>query len=118
MEIRWRAVVRDVAIVVLFSFLGGLVVGVAGTDSQRMVLALGISNVLFGIVAFAIVGCLTPTNRFKHLAIVAAVAWLLSVVNVIVFGVPVGGWLMSLAVTAVVTAIGGGISLLLVKEQS
>lgn len=118
MEIRWRAVARDVGIVVLFSVLGGFVVGVAGTDSQRTVIALGISNVLFGIVAFAIVGCLTPTNRFKHLAIVAAVAWLLSVVNVIFFGVPVVGWLISLAITAVVTAIGGGISLLLVKQDS
>jgi hypothetical protein len=107
-----------VAIVVLFSVLGGFVVGLAGTDSQRTVIALGISNILFGIVAFTIVGCLTPSHRFKHLAVVAAVAWLLSVLNVLFFGVPVVAWLSSIVVAVVVTAIGGGISLFLVKPQS
>ncbi len=118
MQFRWQAVCRDVAIVVVFSFLGGLIVGIAGTDSQRTLLALAISNFVFGIVSFVIIGCLTPSDRLKHLTIVAVIAWLLSLMNVLFFDVPVMMWLSSLVVTLVVMAIGGGISLLLVRQES
>lgn len=115
MDIQWRRVLRDVGIVVLFSFLGGLVVGLAGTDPQRTVIAIGASNVLFGIVAFTIVGCLTPTDRFRHLAVVAIVAWLVAALNVVFFGVPAGLWMAGILVVFLTALIGGGISLLIVR---
>jgi hypothetical protein len=117
MDIQWRRVLRDVGIVVLFSLLGGIVVGVAGTDPSRMAVAVGASNLLFGIVAFTIVGCLAPADRFRHLAIVATVSWLVAAINVVLFGVPVRAWMAGLLIVFVTALIGGGISLLIVKSS-
>lgn len=118
MDIHWRRVLRDVGLVVLFSFLGGVVVGLAGTDPSRTAAAVGFSNLIFGVVAFTIVGCLTPVDRFRHLAVVALASWLVAAINVVLFGVPARLWMAGLVLVFLTALVGGGISLLIVKPVS
>jgi len=52
----------------------------------RAFVAVGVSNLVLGSAAFAISGCLVKVNRFRHLFVVAGVAWLGTLLYV-VFGV-------------------------------
>ena len=123
--VNWKLLLRDVAIVWAFTGLGGLVIGFtagalgAGVGAEvlanpRVQIAVALSNLLFGIVAFSIVGALKKTNRFRHLFIVAVGAWLTSAVNMLFAPITLFQWLMAPFFFLVVTAIGGAISFLFV----
>lgn len=113
-------IVRDVIIVWILTGLGGFIVGFAVTvvtggppkHTPGYILAIATSNFLLGTVAFTIVGCLTPTARWRYLAIVAAVAWLTSLINVVWFGSKISQWLDGIIFMAVIMGIGGGLSYL------
>lgn len=109
-------VARDVVLVWVLTAMGGFIVGLSGTSigSDRYMLALGASNLLLGTSAFVIAGCLTPANRWRHLAWVAFYSWLLSIVNVL-FGVRISDWLIGSVFMAIIAGIGGGISVLFKK---
>src|ERR1017187_3938829 len=107
-------VLRDVIIVTMLTGLGGFIVGFASTEhnSPLYVYSLALSNSLFGIIGFTISGCLAVGNRWRHLAIVAAIVWAVSIFNVIFFGITIIQWAASAIAVAIFALIGGGISLL------
>ena len=113
-RLRIGPIIRDVVIVWVLTAIGGFVAGIATggpqRDAQRFMLAVAASNLLLGTVAFTIAGCLAPPGRWCHLAIVAAGAWLTSLLNVMFFGVGVAQWTGGAIFMAVIMGIGGAIS--------
>ena len=79
MNLNWKALARDIAIVWVAMNLGGLVVGFVGAVllgpnaimDPRVQLSLSFSSFVFGIVGFTIAGVLVKVRRFRHLFIVA-----------------------------------------------
>jgi hypothetical protein len=112
-------VLRDVIIITLLSCLGGFIVGFASTDhnSPLYIYSLALSNSLFCIIGFAISGCLAVENRWRHLAIVAAIVWAVSIFNVIFFEFTIIKWIASAIAVAIFALIGGGFSLLFKRKN-
>lgn len=117
---RMWPIVRDVLIVWLLTGIGGFIVGITATvltgglpkHTPAYFFAVAASNFLLGAVAFTIVGCLTPTPRWRQLTTVAAVAWLTSLINVVWFGITMSQWIHGIIFMAVIMGIGGGLSYL------
>ena len=117
MHIRWAALVRDVSIVFglvlvssvvaaqLLEFMGGEVTA----------LVIGLSNIFWGTVGFAISGCLAKTERFQHLFMVAVGLWLVSFVNVAMGLTPVQFWAVGFLLILLMMGLGGGLSYLFVR---
>jgi hypothetical protein len=111
-------IVRDVIFVWLLTGIGGFIISVAVTvvtggppkHTPGYILAIGTSNFLLGAAAFTIVGCLTRKAKWRHLAIVAVVAWLTSLINVVLFGTRISQWAAGIIFMAVIMGIGGGLS--------
>ena len=113
-------VLRDVIIVTVLSCLGGFIVGFASTsghNSPLYIYSLALSNSLFCIIGFTISGCLAVGNRWRHLAIVAAIIWAVSIFSVIFFGFTIIQWAASAIAIAIFALIGGGISLLFKRKS-
>jgi hypothetical protein len=112
-------VLRDVIIVTVLTGLGGFIVGFASTEhnSPLYIYSLALSNSLFCIIGFTISGRLAVENRWRHLAIVAAIAWAVSIFNVIFFRVTIIQWAASAIAVAIFALIGGGISLLFKRKN-
>ena len=113
-------VLRDVIVVTLLSCLGGFIVGFASTsghNSPRYIYSLALSNGLFLTIGFTISGYLAIGNRWRHLAIVAAIIWAVSIFNVIFFEFTIIKWLATAIVVAIFALIGGGISLLFKRKS-
>jgi hypothetical protein len=114
MRIDWRAVLRDALGVLLLGFLGGLVGGAIGGDSNEGTRA--VSVIVLMTAGFCVSGCLAKQARFKHLALVAAGVW---VIGTVVSAASAGGsFVFSLSDIGLVAAamlLGGLISLAIVK---
>jgi flagellar basal body-associated protein FliL len=112
-------VLRDVIIVTVLTGLGGFIVGFASTEhnSPLYIYSLALSNSLFCIIGLTISGCLAVGNRWRHLAIVAAIVWVVSIFNVIFFRVTIIQWAASAIAVAIFALIGGGISLLFKRKK-
>jgi len=102
------------------TFLGGCLVGIwrgaTKADPAGAFVAIAISNLLAGTIAFTISGVLAPPPRWRHLFIVGVGSWVLSLVNVFAFGVPVEQWLSGAIGMAMMMGAGGGLSYLFKKD--
>jgi len=91
--VRIGPIIRNVVTVWVLTAMGGFVAGVATGEPhqhpQRLMLTMAASNFLLGTVAFTIVGCLAPRERWRHLGFVAIGAWFTSLINVLFFGLTV-----------------------------
>lgn len=120
MDIKWRAVIRDVLIIFALTFLGGFVAGfataLAGSAIEFNIMAIAVSNVIFMVVGFTISGALAKENRFKHLLHVAIGVWLSSLINVAFFGTTLANWVFSIAFVIIAMGIGGALSFLFVRS--
>lgn len=117
-RLRSGPIIRDVIIVWVLTYIGGFILGLAGAsrDTVRYQLALGVSNVLLGTVAFTISGFLAPpAKKWHHLELVALFAWLTGVMNVLFFHYTVAQWIAGALFMAIMMCAGGGISSLLKK---
>ena len=118
--IRVGSIVRDVVIVWILTAIGGFVVGFATggrqQDPQGYILGILAANFLLGTVAFTIVGCLAPADRWRHLGFVAIGAWLTSIINVLFFGVTVPQWIFGALFMAFIMGFGGAISYVFKKR--
>ncbi len=113
----WKAVIRDIIMILLFTGIGGFVIGVATAGSKLQLGAIGLSNILLGIIGFCISGCLIADNRWKHLIIVAVFVWLTTIVNIFIGPITFSNWLLSILPTFILMAIGCGLSFLFVRPQ-
>ena len=115
-DVRIGSIIRDVVIVWVLTAMGGFVAGMATggpqQDPNRFLIAVAISNLLLGTVAFTIAGCLAPGRRWIHLCLVALGAWLTSLINVIFFGVTLPQWISGAFFLAIIMGVGGGLSYL------
>lgn len=109
--------VRDVAIVLGSGFLGGFLIGLTGASGPRREFAQAVPILLLGTAGFAIVGCLTPTGRFRRLLVVALLSWCASLVQVL-FGQPFSEWFFGLIGVLIMMGIGGGLSFLFVRGSA
>ena len=119
-QVRVVPIIRDIVIVWLLTGIGGFILGFARgpeRDQQQLMLATAASNFLLGTVAFVIVGCLAPPDRWRHLGFVAIGAWFTSLINVLFFGVTVPQWLFAAIVMAIIMGFGGAISYVFKKRQ-
>jgi len=99
--------------------LGRIYVGSASTsghNSPLYIYSLALSNGLLLTIGFTISGCLAVENRWRHLAFVGAIVWLVSIFNVIFFGLTFIQWAASVIAIAIFALIGGGISLLFKRK--
>lgn len=116
MEIKWKAVIRDVIIIWILTFLGGYVVAVATAPSSPNLNAVAISNLIFLIVGFTISGCIEKVKRFNHLSIVALAVWLAGLFNVLFLDKSMIDWLSGILAIAITMLIGGLISFIFVRS--
>lgn len=111
-----KAIIRDTAIVMGLTFLGGAVIGLANPASNNMA-AIASSNFIFSTLGFFIAGCLTRFSRFNHLIKVVFAVWFVSLINVAFFGVTPANWAAGIVFHFITMGIGGGLSLLVVRQQ-
>lgn len=120
MKIRFLALLRDTAIIMGLTFLGGFILGVvfalAKVDSERMVWAMAASNMIWGTAGFFIAAMLTRQNRWAHLWQVSLAVWVLSLMNVLIMGATLAQWVGGLVFILLMMGIGGGIASLIVSE--
>lgn len=109
-------VIRDVVIIFILTALGGFILGIATRtipDKNLVMIALGISNIIFTTIGFVIAGCLKVVHRWLHLFIVALCLWLLGLINVFFFNFSMLEWALGFIAILVAMGIGGGIASLL-----
>lgn len=110
-----KTIIRDVAIVWSLTFLSGVIVGFLVAQNQlpaqSRIAGLALANGIFSVVGFTIVGALARKDRFKHMARVCVVAWLVGLTNVI-FGSVFKHWLLSLLFLFTAMLIGWALSFL------
>jgi hypothetical protein len=114
----WKAVIRDVIIIWILTGIGGLLIGIATAGSELPMAAIGISNIILGIVGFCISGCMTEENRWKHLCIVAIFVWLTSIINILIGPFALKNWMFTIFIIFIMMVIGGGISFLIKKTTN
>ncbi|MEQ1897620.1 MAG: hypothetical protein ABL971_09585 [Vicinamibacterales bacterium] len=114
-EVRWPIVIRDVVLWSILTLVGVGIVRVAGISSG---MSLSASNSLFGCLGFAIAGCFTPVRRFRHLMFVTLGVWLTGIINVVMSGVSVTSWLLSLGFLLLTMVVGGALSFLFVPREA
>jgi len=115
MFMAWKAIIRDVFIVYVMTFIAGFVLGFMGVASPA---TLSLATLIFGTIGFAISGCLAKVNRFSHLIKVAFGLWLVSLSNIFILGTTVSQWLLSAIIILIMMGAGGGISFLFVRNTS
>jgi hypothetical protein len=112
----WRLIARDALLLYLFTFWGGVVLGLSGfspTPSNLTLFALVSAALL--VIGFAISGYTTRYERRRYLPSVAGLLWLYCVVNVALGFETLSGWLFSLVPYLLYAALGGTIALLLAR---
>jgi hypothetical protein len=110
-----------VAIIFILTAMGGFVAGVAtggpSRDAHRSMLAIVASNLLLGTLGFTISGCLAPPGRWRHLLLVAAGAWLASLINVAFFVLSLPQWIGGAIFIAIMMGFGGALSYVFKRDS-
>ncbi len=117
MPFNFIAIARDVSIVfglvLISSFGAAQIIHAMGEEVTPLVI--GLSNIFWGTVGFAISGCLAKIQRFKHLIMVAVGLWLVSFVNVAMGLTPLPAWAAGFGLILLMMGLGGGLSYLFVR---
>jgi hypothetical protein len=117
MPFNFIAIARDVTVlfVLVFasSFLAVQLIGAMGAEATLDMI--GLSSLFWGVVGFTISGCLARGNRWRHLAVVALVFWLVCLVNVVLGLTPVTTWAVGSVLILTMMGLGGGLSYLFVR---
>ena len=120
-RVHFGRVIRDVILVWVLTAVGGFLAGIAARGSQldarEFKLALLFSNLLFGTIAFTIIGCLAPPGRWRHLGIVALGTWITNLINVLFFGVTIPQWTAGSILIILVMGNGGAVSYILKRSE-
>ncbi|MBI2030046.1 hypothetical protein HYT05_00315 [Candidatus Kaiserbacteria bacterium] len=114
MNIKWKMVVRDIAIILFLTFLGGFVDGFIGAATNS---ALVWSSFMLGTVGFAYSYYKTSEHRWPHLLVVAMGVWLVSLVNLIFFGSTIQDWFVGIAGVLIMLLAGSVIGAILSTKR-
>jgi len=103
---------RDVAFIAALVVVGGLLVSLlfGGGRGALPMPHVALSNLLLGTLGFLLCGRSTRAFRGRHLFTVAALVWLVSIVNVPLLGITIGQWLASSLAIFVACLVGGGLA--------
>ena len=117
-RIRPIRVARDVLVVFGLTFAAGYVVGfMFSGDEQAVRRGVALADLVFSAIAFFVVGALSPDRRWRQIAVVAFVVWIVGLLNVVFMNVPFGRWINSLIGVCITAAVGGGLSVLLQRDR-
>jgi hypothetical protein len=126
MRIRWRIILRNAAIVIGLTFVGGLVVRTIAI-ALRNVFALStlgnVSELICETLGFFISGCLTPSQRWKYLSLTVLPVWLSDLIRLAfaftflvkiegsesVFAFAIRNGILALPQTFILMLVGGGL---------
>lgn len=120
---RVMPVVQGVVIVWFLTGIAGAVASIVKSALELSppegLLISAASSFLLGTVAFTIVGCRAPPGgRWRHLAFVALVSWVTSLINVLIFGVGIFQWIVGAIVVSMYMAMGGALSYIFKGDTS
>jgi len=113
-RVRLRPILRDVAIIVALTFLGGCIMRAVRSSSREMLVA----NLVLTTVGFVISGCLAVGSRWRHLAYVGLGVWLAGLMNVLFFGVSIVYWPFSIIFVALTMRLGGAMSYVFKRDTN
>jgi hypothetical protein len=114
------AIIRDVVLLNVFTFVVGYLLGMAtpGRSLEESIPLISLFNVIILTFAFLIMGCAVKVNRFQHLRAVAILVWLGSIVNIYIL--PWANfftWLFSGLFPFITMLVGGSLSFLIVPNS-
>ncbi len=120
MHLNWRRVAIHAVIVFALTIIGGFVVGmIAGLiGGPAPLMWLAVSNLVFASAGFAYSAYQTHEKRWAHIAAVALVLWLFSLINPLLGFASFLEWLLSLLAILVFMVVGGGVATLIEKYRS
>ena len=106
--IQWKAVISQVAVLFVVSFILGFLVSWV----IKSLMAIAVINFTVLITGFTLIHYFTKENKLWHFIHVAVAIWLMSIINV-VFGYPFISWLLGFFGIPVLMIIGISISSLI-----
>ncbi len=114
----WKPLSRDFVILLVLQGIGGLIVGFAATDmtSHRIPIASATATFLQSVVAFAIIGCLSPVRRWQRLFQVMALNSVFNLLAIPILSQSIQSWGFITAVVFAAMWFGGMISLRFVPQ--
>lgn len=120
-HVRPWPVLRDIGIIFALTLFGGCVFGMMGVNPKSLpaAIALDAGNLIVTTAGFLLSGCRSPKgNRWSHLLCVALGVWACGLVKAIYEVNWLLPWLLSSMYVAFTMAIGGLLSMLLVKQRN
>jgi hypothetical protein len=117
---RWAHVIRDAIGIAVLVAVGGIAVSFAFGGGQGGVPMPTVAATAFvlTLVGFVVAGARNPALRGRHLFTIAALVWVLGLVNVLFLGITLYQWLVSALAIFVACLLGGGISALLFRPHA
>jgi hypothetical protein len=120
----YKKLLIDCLIILGLTFAAGFFVGLfaaiingEATTPAQMLIMIGLINIVFITIGFAIIGARTSTQRLKHLSIVGFIVWLISAFNMLMAEGTLQRWLLSLPLIMILMLVGFGISCLIKPPQ-
>jgi hypothetical protein len=115
---RWMEPLRDAAIIMVLTTVGGFVLGFSGIKaSPENATVYNVIVMFMGILGFTIIGSITKRKRIEYLPIVALIVWLINFANVAVGWLTFQDWIFSALGIAVWMLLGGALSYIFVRNS-
>jgi len=112
-RVNWKFVILAIVLIFVANLVGGFLVGsIVGLTSGGLTAILVGGNIVV-IVGLTIVGCMTPTNRWTNIILVAAGCWLVSLIDTLLATSSFSRWVVSIFWYALWAGVSGVISLLI-----
>jgi hypothetical protein len=108
--------------IILAIILIGVVVNVSGIVfcMADNLIAVGVASAVSILVGLTLVGCMTPENRWRNIILVAAGVWVTDLFPAAIgtISLSFSGWMGSIVWYAILAALSGVISLLIIRRPS
>jgi hypothetical protein len=108
MNLNWKLIILAIILIQAAAFVIGF--GFGKTLTPDGVRALSVFVIVIPLI---IVGCMSPTNRWLTIIVVAAGSWATNLVNVVIGWQSLSSWIISIVGMAIIAAIAGAVSLLI-----
>lgn len=112
-RVNWKFVILAVVLIIVVNFVGGFLVGATVGITSGGLTAILVGGTIVVIVGLTIVGCMTPTNRWTNIMLVAAGLWVGDLIDVALGASSFSRWIVYLFYMALFAGVSGVISLLI-----